>query len=62
NEKISRKIAESEQKKIPFALIIGQKEVDNNSVSVRQHTKGDIGIKTQDEIINIFTELKLNYK
>lgn len=57
NEKISRKIAESEQQKIPFALIIGQKEMDANIVSVREHTKGDIGTKTQAEIIDLFTNL-----
>ncbi len=62
NEKINRKIAESEQKKIPFALIIGQKEMDNNNVSVREHTKGDIGTKTQPEIIDLFTDLLVNKK
>ncbi|MDR0927704.1 MAG: threonine--tRNA ligase [Ignavibacteria bacterium] len=62
NEKINRKIAESEQQKIPFALIIGQKEMDANTISVRQHTKGDIGAKTQAEIIDIFSELIANKK
>ncbi|MCL2038957.1 MAG: threonine--tRNA ligase [Bacteroidetes bacterium] len=62
NEKINRKIAESEQKKIPFALIIGQKEMDNNTLSVREHTKGDIGTKTQAEIIDLFTDLIVNKK
>jgi threonyl-tRNA synthetase len=62
NEKINRKIAESEQKKIPFALIIGQKEMDSNTVSVREHTKGDIGTKTQPEIIDLFTDLLVNKK
>ncbi len=60
NEKINRKIAESEQKKIPFALIIGQKEMEAGTVSVREHTKGDIGAKTQDEIIALFTDLNEN--
>ncbi len=60
NEKISRKIAESEQSKIPFAFIIGKKEEENNSISVREHTKGDIGMKTQEEIISILTDLNVN--
>lgn len=57
NEKINRKIAESEQQKIPYALIIGQKEVDNDTVSVREHGVGDVGAKTWDEIFNLFGEL-----
>ena len=62
NEKINRKIAESEQKKVPFALIIGQKEMESGNVSVREHTKGDIGIKSQAEIISLFTDLLVNKK
>lgn len=62
NEKISRKIAESEQKKIPFALIIGQKEMDAENVSVREHTKGDIGTKNINELINMFADLMINKK
>lgn len=57
SEKIGRKIAESEQAKIPISLIIGQKEVDNNSCSVRIHGQGDIGSKTIDEILHLFKEL-----
>ncbi len=57
SEKISRKIAESEQQKIPFALIIGQKEIENNTVSVRVHGIGDIGAKTIEEIVEIFNKL-----
>lgn len=57
SEKVNRKIAESEQKKIPFALIVGPKEEENGTVSVREHTKGDIGTKTLDEIVAMFKEL-----
>jgi threonyl-tRNA synthetase len=57
NEKINRKIAESEQMKIPFALIIGQKEVDEGTLSVRRHTKGDLGSKSPDELFELFAEL-----
>ncbi|MBM2813836.1 MAG: thrS [Ignavibacteria bacterium] len=57
SEKIGRKIAESEQQKIPFAFIIGQKEVDSQSVSLRQHGVGDLGSKGIDEVITMFTEL-----
>ncbi len=56
SEKINRKIAESEQKKIPYALIIGQKEVENDSVSIREHTVGDLGSKPVEEIFTLFAE------
>jgi threonyl-tRNA synthetase len=57
SEKVNRKIAESEQMKIPFALVVGAKEEENNSVSVREHTKGDIGVKTLDELLEMFEDL-----
>lgn len=56
-EKVNRKIAESEQMKVPFALIVGQKEEENGTVSVREHTKGDIGAKTLEELKALFAEL-----
>ena len=43
NEKIGFKIRESENKKIPYMIVIGDKEVESNNISVRQHLKGDIG-------------------
>jgi threonyl-tRNA synthetase len=59
SEKVSRKIAESEQQKIPFAFIIGKKEEESNSVSLREHLKGDIGSKTLEEINEIFSYLNI---
>lgn len=59
-EKVNRKIAESEQAKIPFALIIGAKEAEEGTVSVREHTVGDIGKKTLDDLIGQFNSLKKN--
>lgn len=43
NEKIGFKIRESENRKIPYMIVIGDKEVESNNISVRQHLKGDIG-------------------
>ncbi|MBM4159227.1 MAG: threonine--tRNA ligase, partial [Ignavibacteria bacterium] len=43
NEKIGYKIREAENKKIPFMVIIGEKEMQMNNISVRLHQKGDIG-------------------
>ncbi|MGB9665241.1 MAG: threonine--tRNA ligase, partial [Ignavibacteria bacterium] len=43
NEKIGYKIREWENQKVPYMLIVGEKETQNNSVSVRKHKKGDLG-------------------
>ena len=43
NEKIGKKIREAELKKIPFMLVVGEKEAENNEVSVRQRGAGDKG-------------------
>lgn len=43
NEKIGRKIRDNEMKKIPYLLIVGEKEAENEEVSVRKHGEGDKG-------------------
>jgi threonyl-tRNA synthetase len=43
NEKIGYKIRDCELKKIPFMIIVGEKEKAGNTISVRQHKKGDLG-------------------
>ena len=59
SEKVNRKIAESEQMKVPFSIIAGQKEVDSNTVSLRRHGVGDLGPKSIEEILNMFAELNI---
>jgi len=44
DEKVGRKIRDAEIKKIPYMLIVGEKEVENNSLSVRKHGEGDLGV------------------
>ncbi|MGE5363197.1 MAG: threonine--tRNA ligase [Bacteroidota bacterium] len=43
NEKIGYKIRDWETKKVPYMLVIGEKEIQSGTVSVRQHKKGDVG-------------------
>ena len=58
NEKISKKVRDAELKKIPYMLIVGDKEMESNSVSVRKKTEGDIGQKVvKDFIMGIQEEL-----
>ncbi len=49
NEKIGRKIRDNELKRIPFLLIVGEKEAENQSVSVRKQGEGDKGSMTIEE-------------
>ncbi|MEO9005426.1 MAG: threonine--tRNA ligase [Ginsengibacter sp.] len=59
SEKIGKKIRDTELAKIPLMLIIGEKEVNDEKVSVRRQGKGDEGTKTLKEVIeNIKDEVK----
>lgn len=51
NEKISRKIRDAEVQKVPCMFIIGEKEAQNQTVSLRVHTEGDKGIVSLSEAV-----------
>lgn len=53
SEKIGKKIRDTEVAKIPYMLIIGEKEVSENMVSVRRQGKGDIGAVNADEFVEM---------
>ncbi|WP_077367181.1 threonine--tRNA ligase [Anaerosalibacter sp. Marseille-P3206] len=50
-EKIGYKIREAQLQKIPYMLVVGEKEVEENSVSVRKRDEGDLGQLSVDEFI-----------
>ncbi len=52
NEKITYKIREAETKKIPYMLIIGEKERTSGTVSIRRHGKGDLGVFDLESFIS----------
>jgi threonyl-tRNA synthetase len=54
DEKIGRKIRDAETKKIPYMLIVGEKEVAEGKVAVRRHGQGDQGSVGLDEFVNKF--------
>ncbi len=54
DEKIGRKIRDAEVKKIPFMLIVGEKEQSAGKVAVRRHGQGDLGTMTLDEFVKLF--------
>ncbi len=61
NEKIGRKIRDNEMKRIPYMLIVGEKEAENNEVSIRKQGEGDQGVmkiedfakKLDEEVQNV---------
>ncbi len=53
NEKIGKKIRDAELAKVPFMLIVGEKECEQNEVSVRQRGVGDLGSVTFEKFIDM---------
>ena len=51
NEKIGKKIRDTELHKVPYMLVVGEKEMNENKVSVRRQGKGDAGAKDVAEFI-----------
>jgi len=49
DEKVGRKIRDAELKKIPYMLIVGEKEAESGTVSVRKHGHGDLGSMSVSE-------------
>ena len=59
NEKIGYKIREAQLQKVPYMLVVGEKEQEANSVGVRARGKGDIGAVDVNEFVeNIVKEIK----
>ncbi|MBQ4519329.1 MAG: threonine--tRNA ligase [Bacteroidaceae bacterium] len=56
NEKIGRKIRDNEMKRIPYLLIVGEKEAANGEVSVRKQGEGDQGSKKIEDFAKILNE------
>ena len=56
DEKIQRKIRDAEVKKVPYMLIVGEKEQENTTLSVRRHGQGDLGSFSIEEFVAKFNE------
>ncbi|MFT4737815.1 MAG: threonyl-tRNA synthetase [Paraglaciecola sp.] len=56
DEKIGKKIRDAEVRKIPYMLIVGEKEVAAGEVSIREHGVGDIGTMTKTAFIALFKQ------
>ncbi len=59
NEKIGKKIRDAEMLKVPYMLVVGEKEMSENKVAVRRQGKGDDGVVEVENIIKrLVTEIK----
>ena len=56
DEKIGRKIRDAEVSKVPFMLIVGEKEAADRQVSVRRKGQGDVGMMPIDEFVKLFQD------
>lgn len=54
DEKIGRKIRDAEVKKIPYMIIVGDKEQEERKISVRRQGEGDLGSMSLDEFVELF--------
>ena len=62
SEKIGYKIREAQLQKVPYMLVIGDKEIEANTVGVRSRTDGDIGQMDLNEFADKIAEEVKNYK
>ena len=53
NEKVGKKIRDAELAKVPFMLIVGEEEVEANTISVRQRGKGDLGKMPYEDFVTL---------
>ncbi len=56
NEKIGYKIREAQMEKIPYMLVIGDKEMENGAVAVRSRKDGDLGTLAAQEFVDRIVE------
>jgi len=58
NEKIGKKIRDTELSKVPYMLVVGEKEMNEGKVAIRRQGKGDMGVKSiEDFVADIKTEI-----
>ena len=57
NEKIGYKIREAQLEKVPFMLVLGDKEMESGTVAVRSRSEGDLGAMSLDDLIAKLTQM-----
>ena len=56
NEKIGKKIRDTELMRVPYMLVVGEKEMNENMVAIRRQGKGDMGVNTVDAFMQELLE------
>jgi threonyl-tRNA synthetase len=56
DEKLGRKIRDAQLEKVPYMLVIGDKEVSSNTIAVRDRSKGDLGSMNLESLSSLFAE------
>ena len=54
DEKLGKKIRDAQMQKVPYMLVIGDREVENKQVAVRERSRGDLGAMNIEELIHLF--------
>ena len=57
NEKIGKKIREAQLEKVPYMLVVGDRDMENGTVSPRHRADGDLGAMSFDEFAALLTEV-----
>jgi len=57
SEKIGAKIRDAQMQKVPFMLVLGDREMEQGSVAVRERSKGDIGVMSTNDFVEMARKL-----
>ena len=57
NEKIGKKIREAQLEKVPYMLVVGDRDMENGTVSPRHRVEGDLGAMSFDEFVALLTDV-----
>ena len=56
DEKMQKKIRDSELEKIPYIVIVGEREVKEKKLSIRSKAKGNLGVMSREELLDMLTK------
>ena len=59
SEKIGAKIRDAQLQKVPYMLVLGDKELEDKKIAVRERKQGDIGVMSLEEFIGVIAQKKL---
>jgi threonyl-tRNA synthetase len=59
SDKIGAKIRDAQMQKIPYMVVLGDKELEEQKVAIRERKQGDIGQMSLAEFLGVITEQKM---